>query len=103
MFELQDHDKEQIGKKGISEQRFFDQLRLLKQGVPFIDLVQPCTMLNGVKSLDEIELKRCIDLYEKSLGRINPVKFVPASGAASRMFAVLSRLLNNYEHYEDKI
>ena len=103
MFELQDRDKEHLIKKGITEKKFYDQLKLLKQGVPFIDLVRPCTMENGVKSLGEIELEQCIDLYENSLGRVNPVKFVPASGAASRMFAVLSKLLNNYEQYEDKI
>jgi hypothetical protein len=103
MFELNDQDKSLLKRKGISEQQFYKQINLLKKGVPFINLTKPCTAENGIEKLNEQELKYYVNFYEESLNKIKPIKFVPASGAASRMFSLLSKVFYNYEHLKDKI
>ncbi|MCH7928551.1 MAG: DUF4301 family protein [Candidatus Dadabacteria bacterium] len=103
MFQLNDQDKSLLKKKGISEEKFYNQLKLLEEGVAFISLVQPCTPENGIKTLSDDEIKHYAEFYEQGLNKIKPIKFVPSSGAASRMFSLLSKVLNDYEHYKDKI
>jgi len=103
MFELNDQDKSLLKKKGISEEKFYNQLKLLEEGVPFINLVQPCTTENGIKTLSADEIKYYAEFYEQGLNKIKPIKFVPSSGAASRMFGLLSKVLNNYDEFKDKI
>lgn len=84
-----------LNKKGISEEALELQLKMLKEGFPFLKIEGPATLGNGiVKVTDDIEA-RSIDIWEKYLtsdARI--LKFVPASGAASRMFKNLFAFLN---------
>ena len=103
MFELNDQDKSLLKKKGISEEKFYNQLKLLEQGVPFISLVQPCTTENGINTLSDDEIKYYAEFYEQGLNKIKPIKFVPSSGAATRMFGLLSKVLNDYDEFKDKI
>jgi len=86
MFELNDQDKSLLNKKGISEEKFYNQLKLLEEGVPFISLVQSCTTENGIKTLSADEIKYYAEFYEQGLNKIKPIKFVPSSGAASRKY-----------------
>ncbi len=84
-----------IKRKGISQSEIEKQLTIFKQGIPFLEITAFATVGNGIKKLSEVEENKFIDFYEnftcKSMGQ----KFVPASGAASRMFKSLYSFLNN--------
>lgn len=62
------------------------QMELLRDPPPPVELVRPCTLGDGIRRLPEVEHPRWLRLHEEaaSLGRFT--KFVPASGAATRMF-----------------
>ncbi len=88
-------DKDLIRRKGISEEQIEKQLRTFKEGFPFIRLKSAASVGNGIVSLEEDEAGRLADVWNtyKSEGHII-TKFVPASGAASRMFKNLFEFLN---------
>ena len=64
-------------------------LQLMKSSQPAC-LIRHCGVGDGIVQLDESLLVEAIQRYEKNYGLINIEKFVPASGAATRMFANLS-------------
>jgi hypothetical protein len=77
-------DKEQITAKGIQLAQIEQQINDFRNGFPFMKLQRPATVNDGVVSLSEAEIEEKINRYEKFEG--SKLKFVPASGAASRMF-----------------
>ena len=82
-----EQDKKQLAKKGISEEQVMHQLDCFKTGFPFLKLVSAASVGNGILTPGEYEANEYLaawDEYLSSDHRI--VKFVPASGAASRMF-----------------
>lgn len=92
-FTQEDHDL--LMQKGINESQIEEQLSCFKTGFPFLKLKSPASIGNGILSLDEKESKHYLEIWEKYLSG-NPVivKFVPASGAASRMFKNLFEFLD---------
>ena len=84
----------QIAARGISEQQIAKQLEQIKNGFPFLRLEGAAAIGKGIMSPDAEEVKKyeqVWDEYKKQGHRI--VKFVPASGAASRMFKNLFAFL----------
>ena len=85
---LTQEDKDLLAKKGISEQQIAEQLACFEKGFPFLKLFAAASVENrGIMLADENAQKTYLaawDAYKESDKKI--VKFVPASGAASRMF-----------------
>ena len=80
-------DLQQLASKGISIAQAEEQLNYFKQGFPQLEIKQAANVGNGISRLSDEEQEKYIDLWEKYLDSDNTiVKFVPASGAASRMF-----------------
>lgn len=80
-------DKKQLASKGISEQQVEHQLECFKTGFPFLKLEAAASIDNGIlapSSEEQEAYLKAWDTYKDEGKRI--VKFVPASGAASRMF-----------------
>ena len=91
---LTPQDKELLAKKGISEEQIKEQLVCFEQGFPFLKLDAAASIGKGIISPDSDEQKQYLaawDEYKNSNKTI--VKFVPASGAASRMFKNLFEFL----------
>ena len=66
------------------------QIENFKKGFPNISLTKPATIGNGITQLSESELNKQIANFEQSITNGTKItKFVPASGAASRMFKSL--------------
>ena len=88
-------DRDLLMQKGISESQIEEQLSCFKTGFPFLKLKSPASIGNGILSLNEKESEHYLEIWEKYLSE-NPVivKFVPASGAASRMFKNLFEFLD---------
>ena len=84
---LSQEDLKQIASKGITEQQIETQLEEFKTGFPFLKLEAAAAIGKGIIAPEAEEresLISCWDAYKASGKTI--VKFVPASGAASRMF-----------------
>jgi len=61
------------------------QVERFKKGFPWLEVIAPATPGNGIEVLDEEGLNRTVDYLDNA--QVNgKCKFVPASGAASRMF-----------------
>ncbi|TVQ14256.1 MAG: DUF4301 family protein [Bacteroidetes bacterium] len=76
----------QLNKKGISEETALEQIRNFEEGFPFIQLAAPATISSGILKIEGKELKGYINYFEEGAGKLGILKFVPASGAATRMF-----------------
>ena len=78
-------DIAQIEQRGTTVQTVADQVERFKKGFPWMKIVAPATPEKGIKVLDADEVEDAVKYYETA--SINgKCKFVPASGAASRMF-----------------
>ena len=84
---LSQQDLKQLAEKGISLEQIENQLNEFKTGFPFLRLEGAAAIGNGIISPSEEERKEHIARWNayKAEGK-DIVKFVPASGAASRMF-----------------
>ncbi len=91
-------DIEQLNARGISVQKAEEQLNYFKTGFPVLDIVEPAALHKGVISPSVAERKEFIAAWQEYLKEGHKVlKFVPASGAASRMFKNLFEYLDNGE------
>jgi hypothetical protein len=80
-------DKGQIRREGLTIRQVTGQINLFKEGVPFVDLNRPCRVGDGIHVIPEEMQEPLIALHEEAAAKGRLIKFVPASGAASRMFA----------------
>ena len=93
-------DIKQIENKGITLKQAIAQVNRIKNGMSYSNLVSAATIGKGIASYNEKEIQDYVRLYESKQNDISIVKFVPASGAASRMFKFLFQFLNNYDPNE---
>lgn len=92
---LTPQDIEQISARGISQEQVEHQLNEIKQGFPFLKIEAPASTEKGIMSVDDESRRRYIEIWETYIkGSHKVVKFVPASGAASRMFKGLYAFLD---------
>ncbi len=84
---LTQQDLKQIAQRGISEEQIKTQLNQFETGFPFLKLEAAAAVGNGIVAPNEQERKDYVAAWEQYKGEgKRVVKFVPASGAASRMF-----------------
>ena len=80
-------DKALLEKKGISEEKIAEQLACFEKGFPFLKLDGAASIEKGILAPAEEEMKAYLEAWDAYMeGEKKIVKFVPASGAASRMF-----------------
>ena len=85
---LTHEDKELLAKKGISEEKIAEQLACFEKGFPFLKLSAAASVENGgIMKAEAKDFERYLAAWNAYKdGEKKIVKFVPASGAASRMF-----------------
>ena len=85
---LTQEDKDLLAKKGISEEQIAQQLACFEKGFPYLQLSAAASINNGgIFAPQDDEQKGYLAAWDEYLsGDKKIVKFVPASGAASRMF-----------------
>lgn len=98
-----DKDIAQIENKGISVAQVNGQVARLKNGMSYSNLVAAATIKKGIESFDENEIQNFIKLYESGQDELSIVKFVPASGAATRMFKFLFQFLKTFKPSKQSI
>lgn len=92
---ITDTDKALLAQRGISAQQIEKQIEQFKQGFPFADIQRPATIGDGIASIDAADIDKYISTYKGAVAdgkRV--VKFVPASGAATRMFKSMFEFKN---------
>ncbi len=85
-------DLQQMQTRGMTLEAIQQQLAWFQRGFPFVSLQRPCTARDGITVLTPHEIERLTELHDRAAQTGRIVKFVPASGAASRMFQSLLAL-----------
>jgi len=87
-------DKKQIESRGSELNTVLGQIEKFKTGFPYLQIIDAATDGNGIIRLNETDLEKAVTLFEERVvNGIRPLKFIPASGAASRMFKDLYEAL----------
>jgi len=89
--------KNEIQQIGKSIERVEEQLDRFKNGFPYLKIRKPATVESGIIKLSDKSLNQFIAFYDKRSYQYDITKFVPASGAASRMFKRLFAFLEEDE------
>lgn len=93
--ELQPIDQTTLQRKGISQQKLEEELKMLKEGFPYLKIDAAATIGKGITALTQQQKADYIRLWNDYLSKGGKVvKMVPASGAASRMFKDLFSFAN---------
>jgi hypothetical protein len=90
-------DIERIEAHGLTAKQVFRQMEMLAAGPRYLHVLRPCTRGDGIKVLDLEPSAGYVNLHETEARKGRFLKFVPASGAASRMFKSLHRYLDKGE------
>ena len=91
-------DLEQLQARGISVEKAEAQLECFRNGFPELDIVAPASTKKGILAPKRAEQEEYIAAWQQYLAEGHKIlKFVPASGAASRMFK------NLFQYLEDGI
>lgn len=89
-------DIQQITEKGITKEKILEQLEYFEQGFPYLPIVSSASVEKGIKFVSMDEQEVFLEVWDNYLGEEKTiVKFVPASGAASRMFKDLFEFLKS--------
>ncbi len=93
-----DKDKLQIGERGSKTETVLRQIENFRKGFPYLAIEAAASVGNGIIRLDPETQQKRIKLYDDKVAEgTRPLKFVPASGAASRMFKALFEALEAFE------
>jgi hypothetical protein len=90
-------DIRQLDEKGISRQQVAGQIEIFETGIPFVRLEKAAVIGDGIIKCTPAKEKQLIATFEKMRPHLSLLKFVPASGAASRMFKALFNFLDSYD------
>ncbi|TXG36860.1 DUF4301 family protein [Seonamhaeicola maritimus] len=89
-------DIQHIHNKGITIDQVNSQIQRLKNGMSYSKLLAAATIGRGIERFSEAESQELIQLFDGKKNNLEIVKFVPASGAATRMFKFLFQFLKNF-------
>jgi len=93
MEKLTPQDLEQIQSKGLTRDDIARQVENFEKGFPFSPLVRPARAGDGIVQPNQEDLEHYQHVYEQATTGVSVMKFVPASGAATRMFKSLFEYL----------
>jgi len=96
-------DLKQIASKGIDPKTIENQIENFRKGFPFINLDRPAIVGDGIKTFNLRDAKKLSYYYDSNSKKYEVLKFVPASGAASRMFKDLFEFIDFYTGSESDL
>jgi nicotinamide riboside kinase len=97
MIDFTQKDIDQLNEIGISKTKIEQQIATFKEGIPFVKLVEAAVVGKGISRFSDREQQNFVDHFEAHKTNLSLLKFVPASGAASRMFKALFNFLDVYD------
>ena len=84
-----EQDQDQILVQGISLDQIDQQINHFVHGFPYLKVIKAATIGDGIVRIEEDQLPAYIHRFDVAAHELDLVKFVPASGAATRMFKSL--------------
>jgi nicotinamide riboside kinase len=93
----------QIHEHGIPLKNIKNQLNFFKNGIPKTVLTEPAKVSNGILKLTDDDFQQKATYFDSVKSTLKLKKFVPASGAASRMFKFLNTFLNEFDIENESI
>ena len=102
-YSLTQADFDQIKTKGISIEKIAKELSIFEAGIPKIKLDRPAKVDDGILKINIEEFQKYAHLFDTKKEALKLKKFVPASGAASRMFKFLNEFLLDFDHENETI
>jgi len=99
-FRFSKADRQQIKSLGISAATVLQQIDTIRRSDFFVCLKKPCTLGDGVRRIDDYDLAGYIDQHATAAAQGRFMKFVPASGAATRMFHPLLQIFHLPQYLE---
>ncbi|WPR71917.1 DUF4301 family protein [Flavobacterium sp. NG2] len=90
-------DYKQIAEQGIPLENVKRQLGFLKNGIAKTNLYAHASLGNGIINLSESDFHTRALFFDANKSKLKLLKFVPASGAATRMFKFLNAFLNDFD------
>jgi hypothetical protein len=94
---LTEKDVKQIEAHGLTLQTVYKQLETFSLGIPPTEVVTAASEGNGIEVIPEDIQQKLVTLYEDNKEELEIVRFIPASGAATRMFKFLYEFLDDYQ------
>lgn len=91
---------DQIEGRGSTVEQVRKQLTQFRNGVAPAQLVRPATQGDGIMAFKPDQIRSFATLYESKLTQYSVLKFVPASGAATRMFKEIHQFTETGERTE---
>ncbi len=88
-------DLEQIAAHGLSVDVVVKQIDSFKSGFPFLNISRAARVGDGILKMSENDMAQMAQCYAERAKSLKVVKFVPASGAATRMFKELFEFVND--------
>ncbi|WP_031427035.1 DUF4301 family protein [Flavimarina sp. Hel_I_48] len=98
-----EEDIKEIEAHGLTKEKVQEQVSIFKNGVPTVQLIAAATVGDGIQKLNEDKEVDFIELYEHIDKDKELLKFIPASGAATRMFKTIYQFLEEYDPKEEKL
>jgi hypothetical protein len=96
-------DLQQIVKRGNSLDKIMQQMHYFKNGIPNINLYKIASINDGIFQFSEQEILEFCAYFDTHKDNYSIEKFVPASGAATRMFKSLNEFLTKFDPDKDTI
>ena len=87
----------QLSERSITENQVLQQVAQLKRGTKYVQLVRQAGIDDGISRLNPVEVQQMVQAFDADKEYYQFTKFVPASGAASRMFKDLFSFMENGE------
>ena len=100
---LNAEDKALLNEKGIPAGKVQDQIQTFREGIAPVRLRNAAVVGNGVLRFSGEEMETLREEYRKAIQGLQIVKFIPASGAASRMFKALFAFLSEFDPTSDSL
>lgn len=100
---LSEQDLEQINEHGVSIEAIKKQLAIFKKGIAKMELLEAATVGNGILKLTDEDFVEKAHFFDEHKSNLKLLKFVPASGAATRMFKFLTAFLNDFNIEKESI
>ena len=96
-------DVSRFREKGITPEKVEQQIEIFKRGNIVVNVREAATVKNGILAIPEEKQKELSSFYESKKDGLDLLKFVPASGAATRMFKAFYNLLKEFDPNEESL
>ncbi len=93
---LDKQDIQQIRDRGSDPKQVMAQLERFTRGFPFAEIIEPASPSRGISVFSDEEKADLAAYYDQNVAAYDICRFVPASGAATRMFKALFSLKEKF-------